>query len=50
MIASIIIGLIVAVIFVSIIVKQIKDHKSGKGGCSCGCGGCSSDSICHPKK
>ena len=39
---TIIVGSIVAIMFVAIIVNEIKKKKSGKGGCSCGgnCGAC----------
>ncbi len=49
MLATIIIGSIVAVIFVAIIVSQVRKIKSGKGFCSCGgsCGGCAMKDLCH---
>lgn len=46
-----IIGLcVVAVIVLAIVVKSVIDKKEGKGGCSCGCGGCANKEFCHPKK
>ena len=45
--ATVIIAVIVAVIFVAIIVNEIKRRKSGKGSCSCGCSGCSMEGKCH---
>ena len=43
--------LIVAVVgslVAGILWKKVKDHKSGKGGCGCGCcGGCSSKGNGH---
>ncbi len=47
---TILVGLIVAVIFVAIIVSEIRKRKSGKGSCSCGCDGCSMSNICHKKE
>jgi hypothetical protein len=32
-----------------IIVKMIKDKRAGKSSCSCGCGNCSMNEICHKK-
>ncbi len=39
---TIIVGSLVAIMFVAIIVNEVKKKKSGKGGCSCGgnCGAC----------
>lgn len=40
----------VATIVIAIIIKAVIDKKHGKGGCSCGCGGCANKEFCHPKK
>ena len=48
--ATIVVGAIVFGIIAMIIYKMIKDKKSGKKGCSCGCGGCSMKEICHKEK
>lgn len=45
--ADIIITAVIALICVLIIRSQIKKRKSG--GCSCGCGECSMNSLCHDK-
>jgi len=47
---TIIVATIVAVIFVAIVVNEIKKKKSGKGGCSCGgnCGACGMS--CHSEE
>ncbi len=39
---TIIITLLIAVVFVAIMVNEIRKKKNGKGGCSCGgsCGSC----------
>ena len=41
--ATWIIGILLALVVCMIVLKMIKDRRSGKGGCSCG-GGCSG---CH---
>lgn len=46
-----IIGLcVLSLVVAGIIVKAVIDRKNGKGGCSCGCGGCANKSYCHPNK
>ncbi len=47
---TILVGGLVAVIFVAIIVSEIRKRKSGKGSCSCGCSGCSMSDICHKEE
>lgn len=47
--ASIAVLLIVAAIITLIVIKMIKDKKSGKKNCSCGCGGCAFKDNCHTK-
>lgn len=37
---------ILAAIFIG---RYIKRKKGGGGSCSCGCSGCASADICHPK-
>lgn len=44
---TVIVGLIIAAIVVFAIVSVVKQRK--KGGCSCGCEGCSSSSACGTK-
>lgn len=48
--STIIITLIIAVIFFSIIVKGIKNRKNGKHSCGCGCSGCAASEFCHKKE
>jgi len=43
---TILIGLAVLALFVAVVAKLIHDHRSGKGGCSCG-GDCSRCKGCH---
>lgn len=49
---TILIGLIVLGVFVAIVGTSIRNHKNGKGGCSCGdsCGGCACAGMCHPEE
>lgn len=49
---TILIGLIVLGVFVTIVGTSIRNHKNGKGGCSCGdsCGGCACAGMCHPEE
>lgn len=44
---TIIISAVIAVLVVAIIAKSIINKKKGKGGCSCGCGGCAMKDMCH---
>ena len=39
-----ILGVVVAII----IAVYVINRKKGKGGCSCGCGGCANRDFCHP--
>lgn len=45
--ATYVVSLILAVVVAAIIYKMYKDHKSGKGGCGCGCSDCPSKGRCH---
>ena len=47
---TIIVALIVAAVFVAITVNEVKKHKSGRGGCSCGCAHCGMADVCHSKQ
>ncbi|MDD4850025.1 MAG: FeoB-associated Cys-rich membrane protein [Gemmiger sp.] len=49
--ATIVVALVVFGAFVAVIVKMYRDHKAGKGGCSCGgsCGSCPNGGSCHTK-
>ncbi len=44
--ATIIVAAIVFAVLALVVVKMIRDKKRGKGGCSCGCGGCPHASAC----
>ena len=48
--STLIVGLIVLAVFTAIVVQQVRNHRSGKGGCSCGCENCGGKSLCHPEK
>ncbi len=47
--STIIIAAVIAIVFVSIIVRGIYNRKHRKGGCGCGCGSCPNSGLCHPK-
>ena len=47
---TMIVAVIVAAVFIAIVVNEIKKRKSGRGGCSCGCGSCGMKDFCHKKK
>jgi len=41
-----IIGILILIVC-AIIAQQIKNKKSGKTSCGCGCSGCAMSSVCH---
>lgn len=47
-IPTIIVATILAVIFVLIVVSEVKKRKNG--GCGCGCAGCKNAGVCNIKK
>ena len=47
---TVIVALIVVAIIALAVRKLIKDKKSGKKGCSCGCSSCAMKDICHGDK
>ena len=44
---TIIVLAVIAAVVDAITVSEIKKRRSGKGGCSCGCGGCALKDRCH---
>ncbi|MBR5539129.1 MAG: FeoB-associated Cys-rich membrane protein [Clostridia bacterium] len=48
--ATIIVAAIVAAVVGLIVAKMIRDKKTGKTSCSCGCGGCPMSESCHSAK
>ncbi|MEE0968452.1 MAG: FeoB-associated Cys-rich membrane protein [Clostridia bacterium] len=50
MLPTIIITSLIGIAFAAVVIHEIVKKKNGKGGCSCGCGGCSLKDICHNKK
>ncbi len=48
--ATTLIALFVAGVFLAIVIREIRNRKQGKSSCSCGCSGCSMSDICHSKK
>ena len=47
---SIVVVMALIAIVAAIIVHMIKQKRSGKGGCGCGCEGCANSGFCHPRK
>lgn len=49
--ATIVVAAVVFGVWIAVVVKMIRDHKAGKGGCSCGggCSGCPGSKYCHSK-
>ncbi len=45
---TILVGSIVAAIFLAIIICGIRNRKRGRHACSCGCSGCGMKEVCHP--
>jgi len=41
--------LVLVLIAASIVVRLVRDKKSGRGGCGGGCGGCPNAPYCHPQ-
>lgn len=48
-IGTIAVCLILAAIVAAIIGRGVYNRKHHKGGCGCGCDGCSNKDACHPK-
>ena len=46
----IVVTLILVLIVAAIILRMIREKKSGSGGCGCGCKGCANAPYCHPQK
>ena len=47
---TIIVALVVGVILAAIIIKAVRDKRSGKSSCSGGCKDCANAELCHGKK
>lgn len=47
---TIIILSVIAVLFVAIVINEIRKRRQGKHSCSCGCGGCAFKASCHKDK
>ena len=43
----IVVTLALVLIVAAVIVRMVRDRKTGKGGCGCGCQGCPSAGLCH---
>ena len=42
--------LVLVLIVAAVIAGMVRDRRSGKGGCGCGCKGCANAPYCHPQK
>ena len=40
--------LTLALIVSAVVVRLVRDRKTGKGGCGCGCKGCANAPLCRP--
>ena len=47
---TVLVSAVILLILAAITVYEVRKKKSGKGGCSCGCGGCAMRELCHPQK
>ncbi|MBR3679508.1 MAG: FeoB-associated Cys-rich membrane protein [Oscillospiraceae bacterium] len=47
--ASILVGLILLAAVLAAVCKIIRDRKSGRGSCGCGCSSCAMNGKCHMK-
>lgn len=47
---TVIIGILVAAVFLAVVLRGVYNKKHHRGGCSCGCGSCPSRGLCHPDK
>ena len=45
----IVVRLVLILIVAAVIFRMVRDKRSGKGGCGCGCSGCANAPYCHPK-
>ncbi len=47
---TIIIGMVLLAVVMTIVIFMIKNKKKGKSLCGCGCGACPMSESCHQKK
>jgi len=45
----IVVSLVLFLIAAAVVVRMVRDRKTGKGGCGCGCKGCANAPYCHPQ-
>lgn len=45
----IVVTLVLILIVAAVIFRMVRDKRSGKSGCGCGCSGCANAPYCHPK-
>jgi len=48
--ATIIISMVIAMLSAAVIIHMIKQRKSGRSSCGCGCGTCPLEGKCHERK
>lgn len=48
--STIIVSIILIAAVSGVIIKMVKDKKTGKSSCGCGCQGCAMNGSCHKKK
>lgn len=46
---GILVALVLALIVAAVAAGMVRDKKSGRGGCGCGCRGCANAPYCHPR-
>lgn len=47
---TVVVGLLLAAALAAIIVNLVKNRRSGKSSCGCGCADCPMSAGCHQKK
>ncbi|MBD5150789.1 MAG: FeoB-associated Cys-rich membrane protein [Oscillibacter sp.] len=45
----IVVTLVLILIVAAVIGQMVREKKTGKGGCGCGCKGCANAPYCHPQ-
>lgn len=44
---SLLVGCVLLAIVAAVVIRMVRDKKSGKGGCGCNCAGCPSAGMCQ---
>jgi len=45
----IVVSLVLLLIVAAVVVRMVRDKKTGRDGCGCGCKGCANAPYCHPQ-